>query len=190
MKKIFLDCGYHLGEGLNEFTNILGIDKSWDVYAFEANPHCDIKNKIIQHPFEIKAFNKAVWVENSFISFNCEHQNSTNSPKTNSTSKLDGWGSAITIIESSHTYEDQIQVECIDFSELVKSLGENEIYCKMDIEGAEFEILRKMLKDNTLSLIKEIWVEWHDMDLQNESLKTREILIEEISKFTKINSWK
>ena len=60
----------------------------------------------------------------------------------------------------------------------------------MDIEGAEFETLRKMLKDNTMSLIKEIWVEWHDIDLQNESSKSQNALSEEISKFTKINNWK
>jgi FkbM family methyltransferase len=190
MKKIFLDCGYHLGEGLNEFANMLGINDEWEVYAFEPNPHCDIKNKVSQHPFKVKAFDKAVWIENGIITFNCENQNATNSPKINSTSVLDGWGSVINDVGSSHTYETQTQVGCFDFSELVKSLEGNEIYCKMDIEGAEFKTLRKMLKDNTISLIKEIWVEWHDVDLQNESPESQNSLSKEISKFTKINKWK
>lgn len=190
MRKIFLDCGYHLGEGLIEFTNALGINNEWEVYSFEANPYCDINNKIAQHPFKVNAISKAVWIENGTILFNCENHNSTNSPKFNSTSELDGWGSAISNIESSHSYDTQVQVECLDFSEFVKSLGEGEIYCKMDIEGAEFEILRKMLKDNTIELIKEIWVEWHDVDLKQESFESRKSLSEEISRFTKINNWK
>lgn len=45
-KNIFIDCGFHCGEGLTEFAAKLGIDNTWDVYAFEANPHINIPEYI------------------------------------------------------------------------------------------------------------------------------------------------
>jgi FkbM family methyltransferase len=189
-KKIFLDCGFHLGEGLIEFSNILQFDKNWEIYTFEANPACDIFNKIPQLECEIKAFNKAVWIHDNGVLFNQENNNSSNSPTTNSTSYLDGWGSCVSDIQSSHTYDSQIYIESIDFPTWIKQFKGNEIYCKMDIEGAEFPILRKMIEVGSISLIKEIWVEWHDVDLPNEDITTRNNLVEEISKFCKINNWK
>ena len=39
MRKIFLDCGTHYGEGLNSFINHYNIDNTWDVYSFEPNKH-------------------------------------------------------------------------------------------------------------------------------------------------------
>lgn len=60
----------------------------------------------------------------------------------------------------------------------------------MDIEGAEFPVLKRMIELESISLIKELWVEWHDIDLPNESEITRNILIDKISKVCKVNSWK
>lgn len=190
MKKIFIDCGYHLGEGLKEFTGTLNIDSTWEVYAFEANPYCEIEKKINQHPFKVNAYNKAVWINNGTTIFNCQNQNQSSSPKENSTHILDGWGSCLSEINSSHTYETQEQIETIDFSEFLKQFEGCEIFIKMDIEGAEFEILRKMIEEKTISLVKELWVEWHDIDLNNENESSKNLIINEISKSCKINNWK
>ena len=190
MKKVFIDCGFHLGEGLKEFTDILNIDHTWEVYAFEANPACDIFNKIPNLSCNITAFNKAVWIHDDGVTFNQENNNASNSPTFKSTSPLDGWGSYVSDLQSSHTYDNQIYIESIDFPTWIKLFDGDEIYCKMDIEGAEFPILRKMIDSGSISLIKELWVEWHDVDLPNEDITTRNNLINEISKFCKINSWK
>ena len=47
-KNIFIDCGFHLGEGLTEFISMLNIDSNWEIHCFEANPACEIHNKISQ----------------------------------------------------------------------------------------------------------------------------------------------
>lgn len=190
MKKIFIDCGFHLGEGLKEFTDILNIDSTWEIYAFEANPACDISNKIPDLPYNVTAFNNAVWVHGNGVVFNQENNNASNSPTLNSTSHLDGWGSCVSDLQSSHTYDNQIYVGSIDFPLWIQQFKGNEVYCKMDIEGAEFPVLRRMVELGSISFVKELWVEWHDVDLPNETSITRNNLITEISKFCKINSWK
>ena len=185
-KKIFIDGGYHLGEGLNEFKTILNINQDWVIHAFEPNIHCNTvttdKNVILHQ--------KAIWVDDCELTFNCENNEISNSPKNNSVSDLDGWGSCLNVIGSSHTFNKQITVNAIDFSEFLKQFKGMDVYCKLDIEGAEFEVLRKLIKNGTISIIKELWVEWHDVDLDNENESTRNILISEISKITKINNWK
>ncbi len=187
-KKLFIDGGFHLGEGLSEFKQMLNITNGWEIHAFEPNIHCN--DNIIFDDINIHYHKKAIWVEDGIQLFNCENNVVSNSPKNNSVSNLDGWGSCLTTIQSKHTFDKQITVETIDLSNFIRKFSNFEIYCKLDIEGAEFEVLRKLIKDNTIKFIKEIWVEWHDVDLPNESLDTRNELINELSKYTKINNWK
>lgn len=187
MKKVFLDCGFHLGEGLAEFTNILGIDSSWEVHSFEPNPACNLERSF---SFKLILHQAAVWIHNNGVLFNQEHNNASNSPKKGSTSHLDGWGSCVSDINSSHTYASQIHVPTVDFADWILQFKGCEVYCKMDIEGAEFAVLRRMLELGSISIIKEIWVEWHDVDLVNENEYTRNELSSTIANFCKINYWK
>lgn len=186
-KKVFIDGGFHLGEGLSEFKVMLGITDEWEVHSFEPNHYCN--DKLINDS-NVTLHKKAIWVENGSQMFNCEDNDATNSPKVNSVSKLDGWGSCLSTIESSHTFGEQILVETVDFSEFVNKFKDCDVYCKLDIEGAEFEVLRKLINTGNISIIKELWVEWHDVDLPNENENTRFELINELSKHTKINNWK
>lgn len=187
--KLFVDCGFHLGEGLNEFINVLKITNEWKVCIFEANPACDIIHKIPTN-LNVEPIHKAVWIHNDGVVFNQENNKASNSPTRGSTSHLDGWGSCISDLHSIHTYENQVRVESVDFATWIQQFEGCEIYCKMDIEGAEFPVLRKLIELKSISLIKEIWVEWHDIDLPNESQISRNDLIREVSKYCKINSWK
>lgn len=174
-KNIFIDCGFHHGEGLTEFTAMLNINENWDVYTFEANPQIDIQKYIVKFPFKVTAFNKAVWIDNKKLIFNIQNNH--------------GQGSCLNCLSSTHTYTEQIQVDSINFSEFILSLKNNNIFCKMDIEGAEFCILEKLINDNTLSLINTLWVEWHDVDLKqiNEEYKTK--LKTNIEKQTILYDW-
>ena len=74
MNKIFIDFGFHLGEGLSEFTNLLNIDENWKVYIFEPNPACDIFNKITPN-LNISVYDKAAWVHSDGVIFNQENNN-------------------------------------------------------------------------------------------------------------------
>lgn len=60
-------------------------------------------------------------------------------------------------------YETPIEVECVDFSEWIKENIKpyDNLTVKLDIEGAEYDVLWKLIKDGTISYIKKLYVEFH-----------------------------
>jgi hypothetical protein len=68
----------------------------------------------------------------------------------------------------------------------VKNLSENDyVILKMDIEGAEYDTLEKIITDGRLKFINKLYIEWHStMFSEPEKYKTREDkIIEEFKKF-------
>jgi FkbM family methyltransferase len=193
MKNIFLDCGTHLCEGLIQFYNDGIINDSFTIYTFEANPACNVPERIKQIPLNITAFTSAVWVEDGTVTFNQEnHQKTqTNSP-TDGYSDIDGWGSSVDEVGSTHPgYETKVEVPSIDFSKFVSELPEDSnIICKMDIEGAEYKVLRKMIQDKTISKIKEIYIEFHSYWVKTESRETETEIVKQIENLgVKVHPW-
>jgi FkbM family methyltransferase len=157
MKNIFLDCGTHLCEGLNEFWKKGIIDDSFEIHTFEANPACNISERVKNIPLNIILHEKAVWIEDGHIFFNQEnHKISRSGSPSDGKSDIDGWGSSVDGIGFNHQgYINKVRVESIDFSRFVDELPDSSnIICKMDIEGSEFIVLRKMIRDNTIRKIK------------------------------------
>jgi FkbM family methyltransferase len=198
MKKIFLDCGFHHGEGLEYFINNGIITTDYKIYSFEANPACFIEERVEllrnKYSLDITSFNKAVWVEDGIVTFNQEnHTKSGSGSPTDGASNIDGWGSSIQGIGFNHLgYETQVTIPSIDLSKFVNDLpNDSHIICKLDIEGAEFEILRKMIKENTASKIKEFYVEFHEGRMYpKESVDTKNEIISDLTKLgCKINTW-
>ena len=76
-RKIFIDCGTHLGMGFSKCAKIFGIDHQWEVFGFEANPYVFdgyVKNiESEKYPVlidkNISLENKAVWISDEGIKF-------------------------------------------------------------------------------------------------------------------------
>jgi FkbM family methyltransferase len=193
MKNIFLDCGTHLCEGLVDFYNRGIIDDTYEIHTFEANPACNIEERIKQLPLNIIPYNKAVWIEDGIVLFNQEHHKkyNTGSP-TDGYSDIDGWASSIDGIGFHYRgYEDKIEISSIDFSKFVSELpNDANIICKMDIEGSEFYVLRKMIKEKTICKIKEIYIEFHERFMPAESEHSRQQIINDIAQLgVKVHLW-
>jgi len=79
--------------------------------------------------------------------------------------------------------EDKVKVTSIDLSSwLKKNITEDDyVLVKMDIEGAEFEVLQKCLDDETLDMIDEINIEWHDW-CRPEKKSHRQHLLNEMAR--------
>ena len=165
-KKVYLDCGTHYGEGLREFIQNHNINDDWIVKTFEPNPDCKVKEKLIDiklKDFEI--IEKAVWIFDGTIQFSIEN--------------IETWGedhgSVITELNSSHLKRAKppIIVECIDFHKILSQYPKSEydVLVKMDIEGAEYQVLRHVISMGSAVNINQIFVEWHyvDFDYENES---------------------
>jgi FkbM family methyltransferase len=193
MKKIFIDCGFHYGEALKQFVLGLGIDHDWYVFAFEPNPVTFERATLLGIlPKETGGYlaQSAVWTEAGEIDFCQEDHTVSKSKSINPVHPLDGWASAVATLQSNASgLQKPIRVPALDFSNWLKNYSEYEVYCKMDIEGSEFPVLRKLLADGTIGIIKKLWVEWHDRFLPDETEETRLQLIDELSKHTEVLKW-
>ena len=76
-RKIFIDCGTHLGMGFSKCAEIFRIDHEWEIFGFEANPYVFdgyVKN-IESEKYSVLADkninleNKAVWISDEGIKF-------------------------------------------------------------------------------------------------------------------------
>ena len=86
-------------------------------------------------------------------------------------------------------FEQSINVDCIDFSKFIEQFKDQEVYCKMDIEGAEYAVLRKILRDGNAKIFKKLWVEFHDRDIPGENSGTTHTLIHQLSEWTTVEPW-
>lgn len=142
--KYFLDCGYYVGKALEYYAPFM--DDAWIVYAFEPNESLNVKETIKRFPFKVRWIKKAAWVEDGRIGF-----------------ALGGRDDASHVIDLHPESKDKtIPVECLDFSKFVANLPKNAtIVCSMDIEGAEYPVLKKMLADGTAARLKLLDIEFH-----------------------------
>lgn len=222
MKNVFIDCGFHHGEGLTHFIDMLGIDQTWDVHCFEPNPECHMIERLtdllpIDFGNNVFPHESAVWIADGETDFTQENWEISNSGSPKNPCPLDGWASCIAGLNKAWPgLMTPIKVPCIDFSAFVERFGkpccpaceeaggnvfcghpfhgelppdECEIYCKMDIEGAEFAVLRKMLKDGTVKYLKKLWVEFHERYIPGENRQTKAALIRELSLYTEVEEW-
>ena len=68
------------------------------------------------------------------------------------------------------------EVTCFDFSTWLASYKgtDDEVFVKMDIEGAEVQVLEKMKADGTDALVDELLVEWHGTEVDGLACPVRE----------------
>src|SRR5688500_7589880 len=135
---VFIDAGAHFGESYTAFrkTNLYS-RHSWDIIAIEANPK--LIPRLPKAP-RLQIMNKAVWTEDGKLEFLMESDTSgantlyhTRYPE----------GFALT----------KVPVESFDFSKWVgqEFSLEDYVILSLDVEGAEFPVLTKMLQDGTLN---------------------------------------
>lgn len=173
--KIFIDCGAHCGESILEAKRRFGNDVK--IYSFEANTN--LAKELIdcfKNDSNVKIENKAVWIDNSFIEFYL------------STSWSDG--SSIYKEKNSGGISENIllKVPCMDLSSFINSFDkDNYIILKLDVEGAEYEILNKMIEDGTIKRVNELHGEFHPNKINKPEIK---ILEEKILAYLNINNIK
>ena len=195
MKNIFLDCGAHFCEGLTELYNAGVVDQSFEIHVFEANPSCNIEERVKHFPLKVTAHQKAVWIEDGFVFFNQEnHKESKTGCAGDGYSDTDGTGSSVCGIGFNlyeYKYDAPIKVESVDFSRFIAELSkEANIICKMDIEGSEFAVLRHLIQKETMQKINEIYIEFHQRFMLDESGETVQKIVDDITKLgVKVHRW-
>lgn len=190
MAKVFLDCGAHKFEGLREFIPILALDKTWVVHSFEANPTITKNAKLNvdeEWKFEHYMHDCAVGARNGKIKFISEYRDRDEGGMGSRLAT--NWHDGIYDFGGGRPYE----VDIINFPEWIRDTfnDDDEVVIKLDVEGAEFEILPELIKDIPKCL-KVMWIEWHerffpDPDKQKED---RERYTEDLRKAgVVVNDW-
>jgi FkbM family methyltransferase len=204
MKKVFIDGGTNLCQGLSQIMKIHNMDESWIIYSFEVNPNTF--NSIDKSKFSNVTFiNKGLWSENCIKLLTTEivpgrldgihsefliDKDMSDKPVGGASNVIgDEWIKPM-FVPDEYINTSSNEVECIDFSEFIKNNFDksDHIVLKLDVEGAEYPILKKMIQDGTIDYINEMYVEWHQRLLKvdhNESELRKNIE----SRNIKINDW-
>lgn len=164
---IFIDCGFYAGNALKSYKDRGIVDKAWTIYAFEPNPLLDIVTPIETLELPVRPFQKAVWTSDGEVTF-----------------QIGGRDDASSVLGTGgHGDPQLLKVPSIDFSKFVTDLPDEFIICSMDIEGAEFSVLEKMLEDGTIDKINILDVEFHHRLMENKTLEdAQELLIKLLTK--------
>ena len=173
MRKIFIDAGAHDGCSVRKFRKETDKNNECFIYSFEADSSfAQYFNKgIVNHKF----INKAVWIRDGKENFYISKE------------PLKAGGTLIKKKKSGKVDKrNPITVETIDFSKWVlKNLSKDDfIILKMDIEGAEYQVIPKMIKDGSFNFINLLWIEWHWPKI-NYSKEEHDKLVSKISIPTK-----
>jgi FkbM family methyltransferase len=164
MRKILISCGSNKGGEFTTFKQSNIYSPDFLIYAFEPEPRCFpfIENVQQQVP-NITHIKKAVSTSDGTTTFNTGNLTVSGSLRDDKV-----WGLTGTTVE----------VEAVDFSKWVSENinADDYVIVTFDIEGSEYDVLEKMIKDNTIALIDKIYVEFHGDKLHSDT-KMREDII-------------
>jgi FkbM family methyltransferase len=149
---LIIDCGANVGD-----ISALFLTKKASVIAFEPDP---MAFGMIQKRFKgnkkIEIINKAVAHEAGTVKlyFHADQQQNSNSAFTVSSSIIQHKVNINT--------DNSIEIETVDLDSFIAKLDRKVDILKMDVEGAEIEILKKMIKNGTYKNIGLLLVETHE----------------------------
>jgi FkbM family methyltransferase len=165
-RKIFLDCGGHKGAVIGKFKRTTFWEDDFEIFSFEAHP--SFASKYQEEVIENETYlNKAVWIEDGEIQFFVGKQFG---------------GKGCSIFSNKKTgrldKENPITVESIDFSKWVTDNFDKDdhIILGMDIEGAEYEVLEKMLVDGSIDYINIACIEFHRKKISIPKVKHNNLI--------------
>ena len=178
-ESICIDCGAHKGL-ISEVFLRMGAT----VYAFEPNHYLfnyarfRLGDAVEGGSFHIA--NNAVWdrVENIKLYLREELGEETMLDSASESSSI--------LIEKTRdnikyqTSEDKfLEVESVDLAEFIDSLNQDVHILKLDVEGAEFDILLKLIHTGVYTKVRHIFVETHEdkiPELREKSDETRRLI--------------
>ena len=153
-RHLFVDCGGHDGCSIRRFMTEFDPKGRFDMVTFEPNEafgryYSDFpRHRLIQ---------AAVYDRDQTLEFFLDREDGDGSTifKDKLTAANGGYGS----LDKEHP----IRVKPIDLSEwlLQNTKPSDYVILKLDVEGAEYDILEKMFCDHSIDRVAHLFVEWH-----------------------------
>lgn len=176
----YVDLGCYNGDTILQFyqhRNLPAPQDDFQIYAFDPNPlFKPIWEKLTKAFPNVNFSNKAAYTDNKVRKFTID------------TNYL-AYGSTLEESKVNWGVGEIVEAECFDFSEWVKQFKDDYLIVKMDIEGAEFPILEKMLKNDTVKYMNQLWVEVHPNKVREYTTTYSYELIEKVRKHTEVTLW-
>ncbi|WIA56088.1 FkbM family methyltransferase [Sphingobium sp. WTD-1] len=176
-RKLFVDCGGH--DGCSAVMFLLR-HPDFDCVTFEPNPA--LHKYYAGVPTQLRP--EAAYTYNGEINFTIDPIDADGSSliegkRIDATKKLENAECPV------------INAPCIDLSEYIRTVSSkyDEIHLKMDIEGAEYDILEKMLSDGTLNLIDKLYCEFHVEKIPMDPKRHDDIVARASAIVGKIQEW-
>lgn len=153
-RNVFLDCGGNNGSSVRKFLSEFDRGRRFTIFSFEPN-------KIYEPDFALFAKHKliqaAVSDRDGVAEFYLDREDGDGSTlfKNKLTQVNGGFGTLDTVNPDI--------VATVDLSRWIREelRGTDYIVLKLDVEGAEYDILERMEKEGSLNRIRHLFVEWH-----------------------------
>lgn len=144
MRRIFLDVGAAAGESVVFFREHHPEAEQFEIFCFEPHPDNIAFLKKIHDITLIKA---CVWVNNNDVEMRFGKLKSGSVYADKSTGRLSS----------------QVTVPAIDIAEFIKEnfTKDDEIWLKMNVEGAEYVVIPHLKEHNLLEWVDRMYVKWH-----------------------------
>jgi FkbM family methyltransferase len=164
-RDVVIDCGANIGD-----ITLLFAKKNVSVFAFEPDPlaYKTLKKRTKGFP-NIICLKKGVGIINKKVKmFFHRHRSHLNHEALSVSS---------TIIEEKRNInpENYVEIDIIDLTEFIDSLDSQVAMLKMDIEGAEIEILEKFIEQETYKKVDLLLVETHETKIPGHDEKVKRL---------------
>ncbi|MGD9200032.1 MAG: FkbM family methyltransferase [Chitinispirillia bacterium] len=158
---IAIDCGANVGN-ITEHLCKSGAT----VYCFEPNPYAfEVLQDRFSNMKDVHCIPKGVCDKNSTMKLYL-HENSDEDEVYWST------GTSLLKFKSNVLNDKYVEVEIIDLCEFIVSINKRVKILKMDVEGVECTILKKMIINDIIDKIDFIFVETHDHKIPELKVET------------------
>jgi FkbM family methyltransferase len=180
-----VDCGSNTCKVLADRIEC-GLEAEF--FAFEPQPELvscvdEVRSRYPGTP--IRFFDKAVWVHDGTMSFYLATEWGPN--HRGGSTLLAGHVKNAAKVD----YSRPLTVGCIDFSRWIRRnfSRRDHLVVKMDIEGAEYPVLEKMVADGTIDYLDELIVEFHWQMNDNLSRERHDALRAALDRRVLVSEW-
>lgn len=176
IRKVYIDCGTWTGDSVLEF---LRYNPSYEVFAFECEPRLKQQLTTLSEQLGFIFFPKAAWVHDNPIQLYQGIGDYTQSSSLAFNKKK--------YIDKKHP----IMIPAMNFPKWILDNFKKEDYiiCKMNIEGAEYQLLSTMLKNGSIDYINKLYVAWHYGKLEGMRKKEHYEIANAVSERTTVIPW-
>ena len=153
-RHLFIDCGGHNGSSIRRFRKDFDPESRFEMVTFEPN---DLFAACYSEFPRHRLIQAAVWDRDGIQNFYLDREDGDGSTlfENKLTRETGGFGTLDTANPAT--------VKTIDLSHWLRQNTTRFDYLilKLDIEGAEYDVLEKMIQDRTIRRINHLFVEWH-----------------------------